>query len=474
MSSAPVLIVDDDASQRRLIEFWLQEEGYSTLVANDGKAGLHAFEQKSPCLVIADIRMPGMDGLDLLGRIKGINQDTPVILITAFGTVGNAVDAMKLGAVDYILKPLNPDELKLSAHRALERKELVEENRYLRGFADTAYRFENLIGQSRKMRDVFDVATQVARRDSTVLLTGESGTGKELLAKAIHQNSLRAKKPFITINCGAIPENLIESELFGHRKGSFTGALADRIGKFEAANEGTIFLDEIGDLTPNLQIRLLRVIQEREIDKIGYPHPVKINVRILAATHRNLKALVEDAQFREDLYYRLSVVTVNLPPLRERKDDIPLLVEHFLKKHSGRYQIPLASVSEAALEMLTQHNWPGNVRELENVMEHVVVLGKEDIIRPEHLPPDIRQRTSRVANISLKLPEEGLDLEEVEKEILLQALEKHDWHQTKAARYLSISRKTLIYRMEKFGLTGPDEKDEVQPVIDNLDEEGSH
>ena len=472
MSSAPVLIVDDDASQRRLIEFWLQEEGYSTLVANDGKAGLHAFEQKSPCLVIADIRMPGMDGLDLLGRIKGINQDTPVILITAFGTVGNAVDAMKLGAVDYILKPLNPDELKLSAHRALERKELVEENRYLRGFADTAFRFENLIGQSRKMRDVFDVATQVARRDSTVLLTGESGTGKELLAKAIHQNSLRAKKPFITINCGAIPENLIESELFGHRKGSFTGALADRMGKFEAANEGTIFLDEIGDLTPNLQIRLLRVIQEREIDKIGYPHPVKINVRILAATHRNLKALVEDAQFREDLYYRLSVVTVNLPPLRERKDDIPLLVEHFLKKHSGRYQIPLASVSEAALEMLTQHNWPGNVRELENVMEHVVVLGKEDVIRPEHLPPDIRQRTSRVANISLKLPEEGLDLEEVEKEILLQALEKHDWHQTKAAQYLNISRKTLIYRIEKYGLVPPTEKGEVQTVPQNPDEDG--
>ena len=325
MPSTPILIVDDDASQRRLIEFWLQEEGYSTLVADDGKAGLHAFEQTSPCLVIADIRMPGMDGLDLLGRIKGVNQDTPVILITAFGTVNNAVDAMKLGAADYILKPLNADELKLCVHRALERQQLVDENRYLRDFADTAFRFENLIGQARKMRAVFDVATQVARRDSTVLLTGESGTGKELLAKAIHQNSLRAKKPFITINCGAIPESLIESELFGHRKGSFTGALADRVGKFEAANEGTVFLDEIGDLTPSLQIRLLRVIQEREIDKIGYPHPIKVNVRILAATHRNLKALVEDGQFREDLFYRLSVVTVHLPPLRERKEDIPIL-----------------------------------------------------------------------------------------------------------------------------------------------------
>jgi len=470
MSSAPILIVDDDASQRRLIEFWLQEEGYLTLVAGDGIAGLQTFEQKSPCLVIADIRMPGVDGLDLLSRIKGINQDTPVILITAFGTVGNAVDAMKLGAADYILKPLNADELKLCVHRALERQQLVDENRYLRDFADTAFRFENLIGKSRKMRDVFDVATQVARRDSTVLLTGESGTGKELLAKAIHQNSLRVKKPFITINCGAIPEGLIESELFGHRKGSFTGALTDRTGKFEAANEGTVFLDEIGDLTPNLQIRLLRVIQEREIDKIGYPHPVKVNVRILAATHRKLKALVEDGQFREDLFYRLSVVTVNLPPLRERKNDIPLLVEHFLKKQCAKYQIPLVSISEEALEVLAEHNWPGNVRELENVVEQLVVLGKGDVVRPEHLPVDLRQHRSRIANISLKLPEEGISLEDVEKEILLQALEKHDWHQTKAARYLSISRKTLIYRMEKYGLTPPNEKGEAQVVADNLDE----
>jgi two-component system NtrC family response regulator len=464
------LIVDDDASQRRLIEFWLQEEGYSTLTASDGVAGLHTFEQKSPCLVIADLRMPGMDGLDLLGRVKGINQDIPVILITAFGTVGNAVDAMKLGAAEYILKPLNPDELKLCVHRALERQQLVDENRYLRDFADTAFRFENLIGQSRKMRDVFDVATQVARRDSTVLLTGESGTGKELLAKAIHQNSLRAKKPFITINCGAIPEGLIESELFGHRKGSFTGALSDRVGKFEAANEGTIFLDEIGDLTPNLQVRLLRVIQEREIDKIGYPHPIKVNVRILAATHRNLRALVEDGQFREDLFYRLSVVTVNLPPLRERKEDIPQLVEHFLKKQCARYQIPLVSISEEALEVLAQHNWPGNVRELENVVEHLVVLGKGDFVKPEQLPPEIRQQRSRIANISLKLPEEGISLEEVEKEILLQALEKHHWHQTKAARYLNISRKTLIYRMEKYGLAPPADKQAVQVVAEDAEE----
>ena len=461
MPDAPILIVDDDSSQRRLIEFWLQEEGYSTLTATDGKSGLQLFEERSPKLIITDLRMPGIDGLDLLGRVKGIDQDMPVILITAFGTVANAVDAMKLGAADYILKPLNPEELKLSVRRALEHKQLVDENQYLRDFAEATFRFENLVGNSRKMRDVFEVAAQVARRDSTVLLLGESGTGKELLAKAIHQNSPRSKKPFVTINCGAIPESLIESELFGHRKGSFTGALTDRVGKFEAANEGTVFLDEIGDLSPSLQIRLLRVIQEREIDKIGYPQPVRVNVRIIAATHRNLRTMVEDAQFREDLFYRLSVVTINLPALRERKEDIPLLIDHFLKKHCGRYQIPALSISDEALEALMGHNWPGNVRELENVVEHLVVLGKGDVIKPEHLPPEVRQTKSRVSNISLKLPEHGISLEEVEKEILLQALEKHHWNQTSAARFLDISRKTLIYRIEKYGLSTPKEESET-------------
>lgn len=466
MPDAPILIVDDDPSQRRLIEFWLQEEGYSTVTATDGKSGLQLFEQRSPALIITDLRMPGMDGLDLLGRVKGVDQETPVILITAFGSVANAVDAMKLGAADYILKPLNPEELKLSVRRALERKQLVDENQYLRDFAETAFRFENLVGNSRKMRDVFDVAAQVARRDSTVLLLGESGTGKELLAKAVHQNSLRNKKPFVTINCGAIPENLIESELFGHRRGSFTGALTDRVGKFEAANEGTIFLDEIGDLTPALQIRLLRVLQEREIDKIGFPQPIRVNVRVIAATHRNLRTMVEDGQFREDLFYRLSVVTINLPALRERKEDIPLLLDHFLKKHCGRYEIPTLTISDEALEALTAHNWPGNVRELENVVEHLVVLGKGHVVKPEHLPAEIRQTRSRVSNISLKLPEEGISLEEVEKEILLQALEKHHWNQTNAARYLNISRKTLIYRMEKFELGPPSDKRGVESLND--------
>lgn len=447
-----VLVVDDDASQRRLVEFWLKEEGYSVATASDGTSGLQAFAEKAPALVIADIRMPGISGIDLLGRIKAINADTPVILITAFGTVSDAVGAIKLGASDYVLKPLNPEELKVNVQRALEHQQLLDENRYLRNFSDTAFRFENLVAGSKKMRDVFDIAEQVASRDSTVLLTGESGTGKELFAKAIHQNSLRASKPFITVNCGAIPENLIESELFGHRKGSFTGAVADRVGKFEAANEGTVFLDEVGELPINLQVRLLRVIQEREIDKIGFPKPIPVNVRLIAATNRDLRMLIEDGHFRDDLFYRLSVVTIELPPLRERRDDVPLLLSHFLQKHCTRYKMPVPSFADDAVELLTRYDWPGNVRELENVIEHAVVLGRSDVVRAEDLPSQIRHAKSRVTSISLKLPDGGIDLEEVEKEILVQALEKHEWNQTRAARYLNISRKTLIYRMEKFGL----------------------
>ncbi len=455
MTNPPILIVDDDASQRRLIEFWLQEEGYRTVTAADGISGLRAFQQESPALVVTDVRMPGMTGLDLLSRIRGENSDTPFILITAFATVDDAVQAMKLGAADYVLKPLKADELKVCVRRALERQQLVDENRYLRSLAGSTFRFENIISQSRKMRAVIETAAQVARRDSTVLLTGESGTGKELLAKAIHQNSLRASKPFVTVNCGALPETLAESELFGHRKGSFTGAIADRAGKFESANEGTIFLDEVGELTLPLQVKLLRAIQEREIDKIGNPQPLKVNVRMLAASNRNLKHLVEDEQFRDDLYYRLSVVTVELPPLRERREDIPLLAQHMLRQFATRYGIPALSISDEVMEKFQQYNWPGNVRELQNVMERLAVLAKETVIRDEHLPAEIRRSESRIANINLKLPEEGVDLEEIEKEILLQALEKNGWNQTQAAKYLNISRKTLIYRMEKFSLTPP-------------------
>ena len=467
--NAPILIVDDDASQRRLVEFWLKEEGYSTLTAGDGSAALQLFEQKAPALVISDIRMPGLSGLDLLTRIKSVNADTPVILITAFATVNDAVEAMKLGAADYILKPLNPDELKVDVQRALEREQLVTENRYLRDLAGNTFGFENIIGSSRKMRDVLDVCSRVARRDSTVLLTGESGTGKELLAKALHQNSLRSAKPFVTVNCGALPESLAESELFGHRKGSFTGAVGDRAGKFEAANEGTIFLDEIGELPLSLQVKLLRVIQEREIDKIGQSQPLKVNLRIIAATNRNLKTLADDGDFRDDLFYRLSVVTIEVPPLRERTDDIPILAEHFLKKFRERYQVPRLLLSNDVLGVFARYAWPGNVRQLENVIERLVVLARSEAIQADELPPEVRESESRIAKIDLKLPDDGIDLEQVEKEILQRALEKHGGNQTRAARYLNISRKTLIYRMDKFGLIptdGSKESDSAAPATE--------
>lgn len=452
MNRAPILVVDDDPGQRRIVEFWLQEAGHQVVTATDGLNGLKAFQQHGASVVITDIRMPAMSGLDLMGKIKASDPEVPVILVTAFGTVADAVDAMRLGAADYILKPINADELKLSVTRIFERQQLVDENRYLRDLVGTEFQFSSLIGNSRKMRDVYSVAGQVARRDSTVLITGESGTGKELLAKAIHQNSLRAGKPFIAVNCGALPETLVESELFGHTKGAFTGAVSERAGKFEAANEGTIFLDEIGELPLPMQVKLLRVLQEREVDKLGSPHPVKVNVRIIAATNRDLKTQLEDGDFREDLFYRLSVITIELPPLRERREDISALAAHFLKRFSERYNTGRLILTDEALELLQKYEWPGNIRELENVIERVAVLARGAEITASDLPGEVRTSRSRIASIGLKLPEEGISLEEVEKEILVQALEKQHWNQTRAARYLNISRKTLIYRMEKFGL----------------------
>jgi two-component system, NtrC family, response regulator len=452
MPDQPILVVDDDAGERRIVQFWLEEEGYQTKTAANGKAALQSLAEDRPCLVISDIRMPELGGMDLLARIRAADAEMPVILMTAYGTVGDAVEAMKLGAADYLLKPLNADEIKLIVRRTLERQKLLDENRYLREFAGKAFRFENLVGQSKKMRNVLELCSRVAPRDSTVLLTGESGTGKELLAKAIHQNSLRADKPFVTVNCGALPENLAESELFGHRKGSFTGAMTDRAGKFETANEGTIFLDEVAELPLTLQVKLLRVLQEHEIDKIGFPKPVKVNVRILAATNRDLTKLMEDGELREDLYYRLSVVIIHVPSLRDRREDIPLLVEHFLARLAERYRQPPLKLSDQAREEMVRYDWPGNVRQLENVMEHLAALATGKLIGPEDLPAEIRNSGSRVSAIQLKLPDDGIDLEQVEKEILLQALEKNDWNQTRAAHYLNISRKTLIYRMEKFEL----------------------
>ncbi len=457
MQEPAILLVDDNESQRRVVEFWLNEDHYRVATAPNAQSALGLISKNHFDLVISDIKMPGLSGMDLLAKLREQSPGVPVILITAFGTVNDAVAAMKLGAFDYVLKPLNVDEFKVIVQKALEHGRLVDENRYLRAFAEKTSRFETLVGHSKKMVELFEIATQVAQRDSTVLLMGESGTGKELLAKAIHLNSPRRRGPFVVVNCGAIPETLIESELFGHKKGAFTGATADRVGKFEAANGGTVFLDEISELKPVLQVRLLRVIQEREIDKVGETRPIKVDVRIIAATNQDLVTMIEDGSFREDLFYRLSVVTIPLPPLRDRREDIPLLAEHFLRKSSERYALRLRRLHPQALEMLVTYNWPGNVRELENVIESAVVLSKNEELSSEDLPENIRRQKSRIAKIYLDIPEDGISLEEVEKELLVKALEKAEGNQSKAARLLNITRKTLIYRMEKYGLIPPSE-----------------
>ncbi len=455
MEVASILLVDDNESQRQVIAFWLAEEHYEIITASAVDAAIELLGQREFDLVVTDVKMPGASGMELLAWLREHSPSMPVIVMTAYGTVSDAVSAIKLGAFDYLLKPVSEEALKVIVRKAIQYGRLVEENRTLRAYAKRASQFENIIGHSKKMTELFELAAQVAPRDSTVLLLGESGTGKELLAKAIHLNSARSTGPFVVVNCGAIPETLIESELFGHKKGSFTGAVADRAGKFEAANHGTVFLDEIGELSPSLQVRLLRVIQEREIQKIGWTEPLKIDVRVIAATNRNLKTMMEDGSFREDLYYRLSVVTLRIPPLRERREDLPLLIEHSVGQFCNRYSLPPRRLSPAAIEALLQYDWPGNVRELENVVESAIVLGRNEEITPLQLPENIRQERLRVSQIRLEIPDDGISLEEVEKELLCKALEKCEWNQTRAARFLNISRKTLIYRMEKYALLAP-------------------
>ena len=447
-----VLVIDDDESLRRVVEYYLQEEAHHVLTAADATSGLQAFQGQPVDLVLSDVRMPEMDGLELLARIKATQPDLPVIMLTAHGTIDSAVEAMKLGAFDYLTKPFNREQLKAAVRKALEVAALTTENRYLREVVAERFSFANMIAGARAMRTVTETAAHVAQSDTTVLLEGESGTGKQLLAKAIHFHSARARAPFVTINCGAIPEQLLESELFGHRRGSFTGAVSDKRGKFEAADHGTIFLDEIGELPTLLQVKILRVLQEREIDKVGETRPTKVDVRVIAATNRDLEKMVADRAFRDDLYYRLAVVPIRIPPLRERTDDIPFLVDHFLGKYAERLGRPRPTVEKGVYSAFNLYSWPGNIRELENVIERALVLNKDSVLGLDDLPERLRTRERRIANLRMELPDEGVSLEDVERELLLAALHKHHWNQTRAAAFLDITRSTLLYRMQKFGL----------------------
>ena len=452
MSRKRILIVDDDDSLRWVTQAQLQQTGYDVDAAADGNGALECIRQAPPDLVITDLKMPGMSGLELLRKIRTDYPEILVIMVTAFGTVENAVEAMKAGAYDYITKPVNMDELHLIVSRGLEHLDLQEEVRVLRSSLDKKYGFETILGQSKSLLYVLDMASRAAQASSTVLIRGETGTGKELLAKAIHFNSRRKDRPFVVINSGAIPKDLLESELFGHVKGSFTGALANQKGKVELADGGTLFLDEIGEMPLELQVKLLRLIQQGEIEKLGVPGVTRVDVRIIAATHRDLQAMVEDAAFREDLYYRLAVIPLELPPLRQRAEDIPELVQNFFLKAKEKQGRPDLVLPTRLLPYFGGYTWPGNVRELENIIERIVVLARGDEITLNDLPDFLRRERPAVEALHLDLPAHGISLETVEKELIVRALDKFNGNQTHAAQYLDISRKTLIYRMEKFGL----------------------
>jgi two-component system NtrC family response regulator len=452
MNRPSVLVVDDDDSLRCIMRMQLEEMGYEVLDAASGSDALALLASGPVSLVITDYRMPGMDGLELLGRIRSEHPLVPVVMITAFGSIGNAVEAIKAGAFDYITKPIDFDQLAIAVRRALEHHALVEEVQALRSMLDRKYGFDAIIGRSKPLLQVLEQAARAAQSKATVLIRGETGTGKELLARAIHANSPRRHRPFVTINCGAIPPSLLESELFGHVRGAFTGAVAHKLGRVEAADGGTLFLDEIAEMPPELQVKLLRLIQEGEIEKVGSPLPQRVDVRIIAATHRNLEARVEDGQFREDLYYRLSVIPLELPPLRERPDDIPELVEHFFLKSRQKHGRPDLVLPPGLLPCFAAWHWPGNVRELENVIERLVVLAPGREITWNDLPENLRRQPAPADTLNIEIPPQGVSLEAVERSLILEALKRCDWNQSRAARFLDISRKTLIYRMEKYNL----------------------
>jgi DNA-binding NtrC family response regulator len=447
-----ILVVDDDSSVRRVMRMQLEEAGYDVALASDGEEARRVIDDSRPKLVITDLRMPASDGIDLLRHVRDQRLETTVIIITAFGSVETAVEAMKAGAYDYVTKPLDYDALTLVVHRAMERQALLEEVRNLRAALNRKYGFENIIGQSKVLLRVLEQASRVAAADSTVLIRGETGTGKELLARAIHHNSARSAQPFCTINCAAIPKELLESELFGYQRGAFSGAYAAKPGKIEMADGGTLFLDEVGELPAEMQVKLLRLLQHGEVDKIGSTATGKVDVRVIAATNRNLQAMIEDGTFREDLYYRLAVVPLELPPLRERRDDIPELAQHIFCAVKDRQRRPGLRLAPSVTSFLANYRWPGNVRELENVIERMVVLASGDEIGESDLPPEIRAVPQARDSFMLDLPDQGISLEAVERELLVRALERCNWNQSQAARYLDISRRTLIYRMEKHGL----------------------
>ncbi len=450
-----ILVVDDEEQMRDLLAKVLERKGYQVSVCGDGTEALALLEREPADLVITDVRMPGLNGMEALRAIKELNPEIVVLIMTAFGSIDQAVQAVKEGAYDYINKPFKIDEILLTIEKALEERHLRHEVSTLRQELRTRYHFENLVGKSRAMQEVFGLIEQVAGSRSTVMVYGKSGTGKELVAKAIHYNSPRSSKAFVAVNCAAIPAELLESELFGHERGAFTGAIATKVGKFELATGGTLFLDEIGHMRLDLQAKILRALQEREIERVGGTRTIKIDVRVLAATNRDLKKAIEEGTFREDLYYRLNVVPITLPPLRQRREDIPLLVEHFIAKYNREFTRKVKGFSAGATAALYQYDWPGNVRELENVIERAVALAQSETISLRELPLEISILGGDVIE---DIQKAGLSLREArshfERQYILNILDRVQWNQTEAARVLGLHRNTLAWKLQRLRIDG--------------------
>jgi DNA-binding NtrC family response regulator len=449
-----ILVVDDEHLIRWSLEQNLKKQGYEVFTAGSGEDALRLVREEAPDLMLLDIQLPGISGLEVLERVKEMEEETTVIMVTALGVLETAVKAMRMGAYDYINKPFNLDELAIVIKKALETGELKREVAHLRSEQSRKYGIGNIIGSNRHMHAVLAMVEKIARSDaSTVLIQGESGTGKELIAKAIHYESARAEKPFMAINCAAVPETLLESELMGHEKGAFTDAKAMKKGLFETADGGTIFLDEIGDMDLGMQAKLLRVLEERTFRRVGGTKDIQVDVRIVSATNKDLIKGMEDKTFRNDLYYRIQVIPIFLPPLRERKDDIITLAEHFIAHFNREFGKSVKGISKMAEKFLTEYSWPGNIRELKNVVERAIILESEDTILLEHLPQEIVAKTggSGAGPVAFNLPPEGIDIEDVERELIRQALELSEGNQSKAAKKLSLGIDAFRYRMKKFG-----------------------
>lgn len=453
MIKGNILVVDDEKGQRDILRTILTKEGYEVSASHSGTEALSLFQETPFDVVLTDLKMFGMDGVELLKNILKQNVPVSVVIMTAHGTIHSAVEAMKVGAFDYISKPLERDELLVVVKKAFEKTNLLKENTFLRQQLEERFSVEGIIGSSSAMQDILKILKKVCAGNSTILIYGESGTGKELIAKAIHYNSPRKDKAFMAVNCAAIPETLLESELFGYEKGAFTGANTMKAGLFEAADKGTIFLDEVAELPFTLQAKLLRVLQEKEVRRIGGKNNIKVDARIIAATNKRLEDEIKKGRFREDLFYRLNVISFKLPALRDRSEDIPELTQHFIKKHSEANAKKINGISRDAMAILINYPWPGNVRQLESVIERAILFSDDgSAIKADLLPLEVTQKIYPAGKIDFDIPREGISFEELEKELLVKAMQKSDWVIAKAAQLLGMSYRTLQYRLNKFGI----------------------